>query len=316
VRHGSLFSGIGGFDLAAEWMGWKNVFQVEKDPFCQRVLEKNFPTVTRYGDIKEFDGTKYRGAVDIITGGFPCQPFSSAGNRKGTEDDRYLWPEMLRIISEAQPSWVVGENVSGFATMDVNTQVYEMADQESSFLWFKKVAQEVVDGLNSIGYDVPRTNKGEPILFSLPACGVDAPHQRDRIWIIAYPKSDNDRRTEREIYQKNGRQDRKLLSTLNSAGKGLCGEGVTANAERNRSQGRSKTGNENGKGNEIKERCAISGIPFDNWQNFPTQPPLRDGNDGISSNMVRSAIQAGGNAIVPQVAYEIFKAIQLNNLTP
>jgi DNA (cytosine-5)-methyltransferase 1 len=102
-RHGSLFSGIGGFDLAAEWAGFENIFQVEIDPFCQKVLQKNFPKTQKYGDIKKFDGTKFRGKIDIISGGFPCQPFSCAGKRKGTEDDRHLWPEMLRIIDEIKP---------------------------------------------------------------------------------------------------------------------------------------------------------------------------------------------------------------------
>jgi len=109
ARQSVLGNLTGGFDLAAQWMGWKNIFQVEKDEFCNKVLEKNFPHVTRYGDIKEFDGTKYRGAIDILTGGFPCQPYSTAGKRKGKEDERHLWPEMLRVIREVQPAYVVGE---------------------------------------------------------------------------------------------------------------------------------------------------------------------------------------------------------------
>jgi DNA (cytosine-5)-methyltransferase 1 len=285
MKHLGLFEGIGGFSLAARWMGWETVAWVEIDKFCQQVLKKNFPEAKGYGDIKEFDGTQYRGAVDIITGGFPCQPFSSAGKRKGKEDDRYLWPQMLRVIREVQPAYIVGENVYGLVN------------------WSKGlVFEQVCADLENEGYQV------QPVI--LPACAVDAPHRRDRIWFVAYSQGNDDRRAERELHQANGRQVGELLSTLNSAGKGLCGEGVTTNAERNRSQGRSKTGNENGKGNEIKARCAVSGIPFDNWQNFPTQPPLRNGNDGLPSNMVRSAIQAGGNSIVPQVAYEIFKAIE------
>src|ERR1700744_4734139 len=100
MRHGSLFSGIGGFDLAASWMGWENVFQCEKDVFCRRVLNFYWPKAVCYEDIRAFDATGYRGAIDILSGGFPCQPFSTAGRRKGTEDDRYLWPEMLRVIRE------------------------------------------------------------------------------------------------------------------------------------------------------------------------------------------------------------------------
>lgn len=101
--HASLFSGIGGFDLAAEWMGWDNVLSCEFDPFCQSVLQHHFPTTTHYGDIRQLDGTKYKGQIDVLTGGFPCQPFSAAGQRRGTEDNRFLWPEMLRVIREVQP---------------------------------------------------------------------------------------------------------------------------------------------------------------------------------------------------------------------
>jgi DNA-cytosine methyltransferase len=159
MRHGSLFSGIGGFDLAAQWMGWENVFQVEIDPFCQKVLEKNFPNTKRYGDIKEFDGTKYRGAVDVLSGGFPCQPFSVAGSRKGKSDDRYLWPEMLRIIGEIRPSAVIGENVSG--------------------AW--DVVDEICSNLEREGYTT------EPV--GIEAASVGANHRRLRYWFIAYSNS-------------------------------------------------------------------------------------------------------------------------------
>jgi DNA (cytosine-5)-methyltransferase 1 len=161
MRHGSLFSGIGGFDLAAEWMGWENMFQVEWDSFCQKVLTKNFPNVKRYGDIKEFDGTKYRGLVNIISGGFPCQPFSHAGKRKGKSDDRYLWPEMLRVIREIAPSYIVGENVGGLISMENG-----------------KTLDRILSDLGNEGYTTEQ--------FIIPACAVGAWHRRDRIWIIAY----------------------------------------------------------------------------------------------------------------------------------
>jgi DNA (cytosine-5)-methyltransferase 1 len=121
VRHGSLFSGIGGFDLAAQWMGWENVFQVEIDPFCQKVLEKNFPGVTRYGNIKEFDGTKYRGAIDILSGGFPCQDLSvaSSNGRAGLKGKKSgLYQHLIRCIRELKPPHVVIENVYGLVTQD------------------------------------------------------------------------------------------------------------------------------------------------------------------------------------------------------
>ena len=113
MKHGSLFSGIGGFDLAAEWMGWENVFHCEREPFAQKVLKYHFPNSKLYDDITTFDATDYAGRIDILTGGFPCQPYSTAGKRQGTEDERHLWPQMLRIIREIKPRFVVGENVRG-----------------------------------------------------------------------------------------------------------------------------------------------------------------------------------------------------------
>ena len=109
MTHGSLFSGIGGFDLAAQWMGWENVFHVERDPFCRQVLAHHFPESQSFDDVKAFDATPFRGRLRVLSGGFPCQPFSAAGKRAGTSDDRYLWPEMFRIIREARPTYVVGE---------------------------------------------------------------------------------------------------------------------------------------------------------------------------------------------------------------
>jgi DNA (cytosine-5)-methyltransferase 1 len=110
MNHASLFSGIGGFDLAAREVGWNNVFQCEIDPFCQSVLKYYFPKTVLYEDIKRTDSTSWKGKIDVLTGGFPCQPFSVAGQRKGADDDRYLWPEMLRVIRETRPLWVIGEN--------------------------------------------------------------------------------------------------------------------------------------------------------------------------------------------------------------
>ena len=116
MKHGSLFSGIGGFDLAAEWMGWDNIFHCEWNPFGQKILKHHFPNSISYNDIKETDFTIHRGNIDIITGGFPCQPYSTAGKRKGKADERHLFPEMLRVIKEVQPTWVIGENVRGLVS--------------------------------------------------------------------------------------------------------------------------------------------------------------------------------------------------------
>ena len=113
MTHGSLFSGIGGFDLAAHWMGWDNTFHCEWNPFGQKILKHHFPNSISYNDITKTDFTIHEGAIDVLSGGFPCQPYSSAGKRLGKEDERHLWPEMLRTIKEIKPTWIVGENVLG-----------------------------------------------------------------------------------------------------------------------------------------------------------------------------------------------------------
>jgi DNA (cytosine-5)-methyltransferase 1 len=179
MRHGSLFSGIGGFDLASEWMGWENVFHCEWNPFGQKVLNYYWPNSITYNDITKTDFTIHRGGIDIITGGFPCQPYSSAGKRLGKEDERHLWPEMLRAIREIQPTWVVGENVRGLTNWNGGL-----------------VFDEVQAELEAQGYQVTP--------FLLPACAVNAPHRRDRIWFIAY--SDNKRRSSGlgEVQKENG----------------------------------------------------------------------------------------------------------------
>lgn len=161
MTHASLFSGIGGFDLAAEWVGWTNAFNCEIDPFCRRVLKYHFSDAEQYEDIRTADFTIWRDRIDVLSGGFPCQPFSLAGKRKGTEDDRYLWPEMLRVIRTVRPRWVVGENVFGIVNW-------------SGGMVFDKVCSD----LEAAGYEV------QP--YIIPACGVGAPHRRDRCWFVAY----------------------------------------------------------------------------------------------------------------------------------
>src|SRR5687767_12981016 len=108
--HGSLFSGIGGFDLAAHWVGWENAFHCDNNPFVSQILKYYWPNAINYENIKTTDFSIWRGRIDVISGGFPCQPFSTAGKRGGKDDYRYLWPEMLRAIREIRPPWVCGEN--------------------------------------------------------------------------------------------------------------------------------------------------------------------------------------------------------------
>lgn len=157
VVHLDLFSGIGGFALAAQMVGGiKTVGFCEINPYAKKVLAKNFPEIPIHDDVKTLNPKDY-GRIDLITGGYPCQPFSSAGQRKGEDDDRHLWPAMRRIIEESRPRWVLSENVVGHITLGLDQVLAEM---------------------ESIGYSATAT--------VIPACAVDALHRRDRIWIIAH----------------------------------------------------------------------------------------------------------------------------------
>lgn len=250
MTHGSLFSGIGGFDLAAQWMGWENVFHVERDPFCRQVLSHHFPESQSFDDVKTFDATHFRGRVSIISGGFPCQPFSAAGKRAGTSDDRYLWPEMFRIIQEARPTYVVAENVRGLLSWNDGL-----------------VLDTVCADLEGEGYEVFPTVLG--------AASVNAPHRRDRIWIVAHAD--------------------------NKGGAGGPGQ----------VQG---THGEVPKRHDDAQPCN----PGIDWQDFPTVSPICGGDDGLPERLDgitfpkwrRESIKAYGNAIVPQVALQIFRALE------
>ena len=159
----SLFSGIGGIDLGLEATGYyKTTLFSEIDPFCQKILKKHWPNVPIIPDVRDINGKEIE--TDVLVGGFPCQPFSVAGKRKGKEDERHLWPEMFRIIKEARPSIVIGENVPGI----INTQM---------------ALGQCVSDLEGEGYKV------QPVV--LPACSVNAPHRRYRVFIIAMVDTDN-----------------------------------------------------------------------------------------------------------------------------
>ena len=181
-----LFSGIGGFSLAASWTGEiETVAFCEIDKYCTQVLNKHWPEVPVYLDIKQLRGEDI-GAVDIISGGFPCQPFSCAGKQRGKTDNRYLWPEMFRIIREVKPRWVIGENSSGLVNMEL----------EQCFL-----------DLESEGYEVQS--------FIIPACGVEAPHRRDRVWIVAYLDNYGSHREERNAPKQGSHQSKNRVFVRN-----------------------------------------------------------------------------------------------------
>ncbi len=323
MTHGSLFSGIGGFDLAAEWMGWENIFHCEWNPFGQKVLKHHFPKSISYNDITKTDFTIHRGKINILTGGFPCQPYSSAGKRKGKEDERHLWPEMLRAIREIQPRFVVGENVLGLVNWS-NGLVFH----------------EVQTDLEAAGYEVWP--------YVLPACAVNAPHRRDRIWFVAYSKNYGcDKRRERinkrekykfcyrveirNIITSNGEKS----NVTNTNGNGfICSNSkYEINASKNRINAlndiiqndikyTSNIGYENALENRELERKRFGQSNKRNfWDSFPSESPICRRDDGFSeeldgitfSKWRKESLKAYGNAIVPQVAYQIFKAIEQIN---
>jgi DNA (cytosine-5)-methyltransferase 1 len=238
--HLDLFSGIGGFALAAGWAGFETVGFCDNEPYAQAVLKKHWPNVQIHGDIKALKGSAHRG-VTLLTGGFPCQPFSNAGKRRGKDDDRYLWPQMLRVIQEARPAWIVGENVVGIIGLALD---------------------QVCSDLEAEGYEV------EPII--IPACGVDAPHRRNRVWIIAKNMADSSRKGlqgfwRTESNEKEGReeQDRHAWPCGNSKRDALC---------------------------------------------WVVEPEVGRVANGIPNRTHR--LKGLGNAIVPQVAYQIIKGIR------
>lgn len=306
MTHGSLFSGIGGFDLASEWMGWKNLFHCELNPICQRVLKYHFPKAETFNDIKKTDFTPYANRIDVLTGGFPCQPYSLAGKRKGKEDERHLFPEMLRAIREIQPRWVVGENVFGLIN------------------WSKGlVFHEVQTDLEASGYEV--------FPYVLPACAVNAPHRRDRVWFVAYCNTKQREREEGRFQPKFTNGGSENATNTNSNGQQRSNSEYEVNTGERRfnalndfeqtimhpnstSKQREYIG-QTGEG-EFDGSDSRNGI--NNFQNFPTQSPICGRNDGLPTKLDgitfskwrNESIKAYGNAIVPQVAYQIFKAIE------
>lgn len=370
MTHASLFSGIGGPEVAAQMLGWDNLFHCEINPFGRRVLEYHFPNSVSYEDIKKTEFSQWRGRVDVLTGGFPCQPFSYAGKRGGAEDDRYLWPEMLRAISECQPTWVVGENVSGITTMVEQESVVEVGAEATLFedeetisgRVYEELGRYTIDrvcsDLEAIGYAV------QPVL--IPACAVGAPHRRDRVFIIAQNTMyggqlhgqhavERDQRNERNT----GARDSERL--CDGAQGTVIADTASNRLEHNAQPGsqREMSGEEQGRDSELHVSAAADGCGRTTtdtaskqecghgtdgrierpqqvqsgrgsgkdyrvgvrWQGFPTVSPVHRGNDGLPFDVDRltlsfgkwrtEALKAYGNAIVPQVMYEIFRAIEI-----
>lgn len=296
MTHLGLFEGIGGFSLAARWMGWETLAWCEWNEFGQKVLRYHFPEAEGFGDITKTDFTKYANRIDILTGGFPCQPYSVAGKRKGKEDERHLWPEMLRAIREVRPRWIVGENVSGLVSWNGGM-----------------VFNEVQADLEVEGYEVAP--------FLLPACSKNAPHKRERVWFIAYSKSGYAERSRRSG-NKEWNGDKEIWEGLRNELTSNGSSGLTTNANSIEVLPFCEAINKRQK-YEPENRAGIwtnaySSSSRTDWSEFPTVTPICNGNDGLSgkldgitfSKWRTESIKAGGNAIVPQVALEIFKSIE------
>jgi DNA (cytosine-5)-methyltransferase 1 len=321
-----LFSGIGGFSLGLESTGFfETIAFVEKDEFCQKVLKKNFNNIPIEGDIRNVKGDKYK--ADVVTGGFPCQPFSVAGKRKGTDDDRYLWDETIRVVRECKPKWFIGENVEGLINI-----------QEGMVL------RQVQNDLEKEGFEVQ--------CIIIPASGIGAWHQRKRIWIIGYNVSNANTRfgigENQEIQTRGNTSTNGSKDVSNSDSKlrrrwGAIGENrankiwrfYSKKEEQTRNDIRSKTIGCNdifGKQknlqhthNERFEELNLSTEPkksdinnreYDSttenktwWQ---TQSNLCGIPHGLSKTLDKNRanrIKALGNSIVPQIARELGKAI-------
>ena len=376
--HGSLFSGIGGPEIAAEEMGWKNMFHCEINPFGRKILDYWFPNSKSYEDITKTNFTEWRGKINVLTGGFPCQPFSCAGQRKGAEDDRYLWPEMLRAIREIQPDWVVGENVAGILSMVQPGSETALGREESLFGEVDRkrilhrqeyVVETVCNDLEREGYFV------QPVV--IPACAVGAPHRRDRVFFIAHradagvkgmqrkwednilsgraaPDTNSHRWRDGKnqqvtIAERKGTADigtfredgtssysqcsgsgqiQQEIQSEQSNGHSFDSNGGEWDAPYSSSEGLStlrfptsieKKKWENEDGCSVQPAGNVRRASFaERWKNFPTQSPVCSRDDGISTRLDgiafskwrQESIKAYGNAIVPQVMYEIFQAIQ------
>jgi len=311
LKHVSLFSGIGGFDLAAERAGFKTVLFVEKDDYCQKVLKKHWPDVPIIGDIRDVneetvaDAKRQRGPrrelqygdksatlgrgqadtrsssgtdrheytrqalppIDLLTGGFPCQPFSVAGKRGGDTDDRFLWPEMLRVIGLLKPRWVLAENVAGIINMALD---------------------RVLSDLEGEGYEV-----GTVVL---PAASVNAPHRRDRVWIMAHSTRGEGDGRERGIMA--GTEGRR--------------EGIDATADIGREDVADTVNN--GPHRAARDEAEqgsdwpYHGLPLRECQ-WSVEPSVGRVANGIPHRVDR--LRCLGNAIVPQVAYEILRQMVL-----
>jgi DNA (cytosine-5)-methyltransferase 1 len=272
MNHLDLFSGIGGFSLGLEaTQQIKTVAFCEIDKFCTKVLNKNWPTVPVYNDIKELTYDKLKedgiGPIDIITGGYPCQPFSQAGRKKGEEDSRHLWPEYFRLIKECRPSFIIGENVSGHIKLGIDT---------------------VLKDLESEGYVVRA--------FSISAASIGANHKRERVWIVAHTRQP-DRRIE------SSRNTKSIRRGSSEETKWSTNTNKTSGSSE-RAETMADTNGNREKWNQSKNRQG-SRSEQNNW--WDIEPDVGRVADGVPDRTHR--LKALGNAVVPQIPYYLAQSI-------
>lgn len=323
MKIASFFAGEGGFDIAADIMGWETSLICEKDVYCKYLLKKKWPNADYYDDITEANFSLYRRSIDLVVGGFPCQPFSIAGKQQGTNDPRHLWPNLYKAIIQIKPTWFLGENVFGLANWSNGL-----------------VLNQIKTDLEKEGYCVQ--------CFIIPACGVEAPHIRYRVFIVAYSGSNG---LEYGIYRQNnpkegeGKSERDKWERVWNYFSRNGSKRVATNATRKGLEKSIKAGFEKNKGQEYTEafnefkRFSEHGI-LTNWKNFPTQSPVCSGDDGIPSELVRRyvvehsggiltekeidkivsktiakfrkiALSQHGNSVVPQLVLQFYKAIEM-----
>ena len=341
MKHASVFSGIEGFGLAALWAGIETVFSCEINGFCREVISINFPKAIIYEDVRDADFSIWRGKIDILTGGFPCQPFSVAGQRKGARDGRYHWPSTRNIIDIVRPPWFIGENVAGITSMVqpgevINVENHSDLFGEDNYAIETERAEYVVEtvcrDLEGIGYSV------QPLI--IPACAVGAPHRRDRIWIVAnsnIQRCKNEQEGQREAVCNEVRNRPASEQQGDKQQRWPCKYDRTSTDAKSFGRGELRDTSKK-EGTQCSYELLARKYPIPNWQNFPTVSPIYTRNDGVSSELLRrriredsmgllsekeideifskantklreEGVKASGNAIVPQVAYQIIRAI-------